>query len=78
MLFFATENQTNKVSFIAHKRLPCAKSEAKFFEAKIGDKKMPSEWRKALSHRDEDTCTDMITCELRLKHAFKWHYVRED
>ena len=78
MLYFATEGLTNKISFIAHKGLPCARSEAKFFEAKIGDKKMPNEWRKVLSHRDEDNCTDMMAAEHRLTHALKWYYVRED
>jgi len=77
-LYFATGDQSNKVAFIAQKQLPCPKSNAKFFELQIGDKKLPAEWRKALTHRDEDNCRFGWAAEDRLHHELYWSYVRED
>ena len=77
-LYFAVEGETNKVSFVAIKRLPCEKASAKVFEARIGDKKLPTEWRKSLTHRGEDACPFEWAAEDRLRHEMIWSYVRED
>ena len=77
-LYFSVGKETNKVSFVAIKRLPCPKSSAKVFEARIGDKKLPVEWRKSLMHRGEDKCKLSWAAEERLRHELLWFHVRED
>ena len=77
-LYFSVGEETNKVSVVAQKLIPCAKSSTKVFEARIGDKKTPNEWRQALTHRGEDKCPFDWAAEDRLQHKLTWSYVRED
>ena len=56
VLFFDTDGDTNTTEAVAAKYCPCLLTEAKIFDAKIGDTKTSLEWRDALKHKDEDRC----------------------
>ncbi|MBR6411938.1 MAG: hypothetical protein IKS41_02110 [Alphaproteobacteria bacterium] len=77
-LYFDTDGNTNTTEVVAIKGIGCLTAEARVFDAKIGEKKKISEWRKQLSHKNEDACTSHNpSYGSREKHDFYWELVKE-
>ena len=76
VFFFDTDGDTNTTEVVAAKQCPCLLTEAKIFDAKIGDTKTSLEWREALQHVDEDRCDEWWGLE-GAKHKFVWDLGRQ-
>ena len=76
VFFFDTDGDTNTTEVVAAKHCPCLLSEAKIFDAKIGDSKTSLEWQEALKHRDEDRC-DKWSGWGKSKHKLVWDLGRQ-